>query len=108
MPEVVAVACLFDDIPCQLVHVSAGDAGFCAHNAGSLGFQHDIIDLLHSFAGLSHADGTGHVAVIAVHHSAVIHQYEIAALHDTLRRGYAVGHGSGTARQRNGGERFPF
>ena len=106
MPESIAVAGFVNNDPCQLVHLSAGDARLCPVNAGSLCFQHNVIDLLHLFAGLSHADGTGHVAVIAVYHCTVIHQHKVAVLNDSLCRGYAVGHGGSTSCQCNGGERF--
>lgn len=64
--EALAVAGLGDDIAGDFVDLRRGHTGRDGRLGRLLGAQHDIIDLAHLVAGLTHRHGAGHIGVVAV------------------------------------------
>ena len=104
MPEVIAIAGVSDDLSCAGIHVPAGHASLGEPQRFLLCPKYHAVHLTHPLCGLSHADGTGHVAVIAVYHCTVIHHHNVAVQNDSLRRGNAVRHRSPCTGECDGGE----
>ena len=92
MLEVVAVAGVRDDLDGECLDVGADAAGLSSGGAGLVGETDDVVDLALLLGGLPHAHGAGHVGVVVVIASAVVHHDEVTLAHDRLARlGVRVG-----------------
>ena len=86
MSEILAEACIVNDISRYLIKLFTCYACFNCVYACKLSFKHDIIHLFHLICRLADTDGSCHIAMIAVNYSTEIKQHEIAALYLFIRR----------------------
>ena len=76
--EISLVSGIVDDVARYLVHVGVLCALGYRVDCGKLSFENGVVELLHVLVSLAYNDGSGHVGVVSVNHSAVVHCEEAA------------------------------